>query len=38
MDKEFEPKYDVAISFLSSDESIAAGFYHALSAGMDVFF
>jgi hypothetical protein len=38
MDNEFEPKYDVAISFLSSDESIAAGFYHALSDGLDVFF
>jgi hypothetical protein len=38
MSKEFEPKYDVAISFLSSDESIAAGFDHALSDGLDVFF
>jgi hypothetical protein len=38
MERTFGPKYDVAISFLSSDESIAAGLYHALSDGLEVFF
>jgi hypothetical protein len=32
------PKYDVAISFLSRDEPIAATLYDALSAGLKVFF
>jgi hypothetical protein len=32
------PKYDVAISFLSADESIAAALNSALSDGLDVFF
>jgi len=38
MSEAIRPKYDVAISFLSSDESIAAGFYEALSNGLEVFF
>jgi hypothetical protein len=33
-----QPKYDVAISFLSADESIAAALNSALSDGLDVFF
>jgi hypothetical protein len=33
-----QPKYDVALSFLSADESIAAAFYNALSAGLEIFF
>ena len=33
-----QPKFDVALSFLSADESIAAAFYNALSADLDVFF
>jgi hypothetical protein len=32
------PKYDVAISFLSKDEPIAAAFYERLSDGLEVFF
>jgi hypothetical protein len=32
------PKYDVAVSFLSADESIAAALNSALSDGLDVFF
>jgi|SRR6267142_703162 len=32
------PKYDVAISFLSKDEAIAAGIYQKLTAGLQVFF
>lgn len=33
-----EPKYDVAISFLSADENIAAGLYDRLSSGLEIFF
>lgn len=33
-----KPKYDVAISFLSADESIAAALYSGLSVGLEVFF
>ena len=33
-----QPKYDVAISFLSADESTAAALYNSLSAGLKVFF
>lgn len=33
-----QPQYDVAISFLSADESIAAALYNALSNGLKVFF
>lgn len=33
-----QPKHDVALSFLSADESIAAAFCNALSRGLDVFF
>ncbi|HEY4359719.1 MAG TPA: hypothetical protein VGN17_02065 [Bryobacteraceae bacterium] len=33
-----EPRYDVAISFLSADETIAAAFHNALSASLEVFF
>jgi hypothetical protein len=33
-----QPKYDVALSFLSADESIAAALYNTLSAGLEVFF
>jgi len=33
-----QPKYDVAISFLSSDEPIAAALYSRLSEGLQVFF
>lgn len=32
------PKYDVAISFLAKDESIAAALYHELSQTLNVFF
>jgi hypothetical protein len=32
------PRYDVAISFLSEDESTAAALYNALSDGLEVFF
>jgi hypothetical protein len=33
-----QPRYDVAISFLSADESIAAALHRALSDGLEVFF
>ena len=33
-----QPKYDVAISFLSIDEPIAAALYNKLSDGLEVFF
>jgi hypothetical protein len=33
-----QPKYDVAISFLSADESIAAALYNRLGEGLNVFF
>ncbi len=33
-----EPQYDVAISFLSADESIAAALFNALGEGLEVFF
>lgn len=33
-----QPKHDVAISFLSADEPIAAALYGKLSEGLDVFF
>ena len=33
-----KPKYDVAVSFLSADESIAAALYNRLSDGLEVFF
>jgi len=33
-----KPKYDVAISFLSADEPIAAALHNALSNGLEVFF
>jgi hypothetical protein len=33
-----QPKYDVAISFLSADESVAAALYNRLSEGLEVFF
>ena len=33
-----EPQYDVAISFLSADESVAAAVYSRLSEGLKVFF
>lgn len=33
-----EPKYDIAISFLSADEPIAAALYNALSEGLEIFF
>ena len=33
-----EPKFDVAISFLSADEPLAAALYNALSEGTEVFF
>jgi hypothetical protein len=33
-----QPKYDVAISFLSADEPIASALYNGLSAGLDVFY
>jgi hypothetical protein len=32
------PKYDVAISFLSRDEAIAAAIHQKLSEGLKVFF
>jgi TIR domain-containing protein len=32
------PRYDVAISFLSKDEAIAAGIYQKLKEGLEVFF
>jgi len=33
-----QPKHDVAISFLSADEPVAAALYSKLSEGLDVFF
>lgn len=33
-----DPKYDVAISFLSNDEVIASALYERLSQGLEVFF
>ncbi|MGD0497977.1 MAG: hypothetical protein ABSC23_06025 [Bryobacteraceae bacterium] len=33
-----QPKYDVAISFLSADESTAAALHSSLSVGLEVFF
>lgn len=32
------PKYDIAISFLSKDEPTAAAIYQKLSEGLEVFF
>jgi hypothetical protein len=33
-----KPKYDVAISFLSKDEPVAAALHDKLSEGLEVFF
>ena len=33
-----QPKYDVAISFLSADEPVATAFNNKLSEGLQVFF
>jgi hypothetical protein len=33
-----QPKYDIAISFLSADEPIAAALHNSLSVGLEVFF
>ena len=33
-----QPRYDVAISFLSADESTAAALHNSLSEGLEIFF